>query len=170
MTRLLLSLALLIGMVTPTVAQDDWVRRVLREERRRDYQAWLHRQRLAEQRRQYELVYQRGQVYGWVQRIPDSRHRPDCIPQPRSVVGLEKYNVDEARANARHMWMEAEKLHNGVKYMNPDNALVIEDDCYVSSTGNRGSEKAAESVGRARQQCVFTARACVGPADDERKR
>lgn len=101
-------------------------------------------------------------------------HRHECL-QVRAVVGLEKYNVEEARQNAIDMWMEAIKLHHGVRWMNPDNAIIMSDggrgpDCYISATGTRASEKAAEVVGRRLHQCEYVARPCAGPVDDGRRR
>lgn len=90
-----------------------------------------------------------------------------CQPV-RAAVGLEKYNLEEAKDNAVAMWMEAVGLHIGKKFMNPDNAVVLSDrgrgpECYLSATGNRLSEKAAEQAGRQLHQCEFVAHPCPGP-------
>lgn len=114
-------------------------------------------------------------VYGYVQQAPyDTRRRPECLVQ-RAAVGLEKLNLDEARQSAIGLWMEAVQLHEGKRWMNPDNAIVLSNggrgpDCYLSATGNRFSEKAAEATsGRVLHQCEFIARPCAG-TDDERRR
>lgn len=101
-------------------------------------------------------------------------HRHECL-QVRAVVGLEKYNLEEAKQNAIDMWAEQTKLHHGVKFINADNAIILSDggrgpDCYVSATGTRASEKAAEVVGRKLVQCEFIARPCAGSIDDGRRR
>lgn len=113
-------------------------------------------------------------VYSYIQREPDARRRGECLV-PRSVVGLEKYSLEEAKNNAIAMWMEAEKLHNGVKYMNPENAVVLSNggkgpDCYISSTGNRASERLAEGAGKVLHQCEFRARPCSGIITEEARR
>lgn len=169
----------LICETKPVQAQDDgWTRRLFhldrvekwREQRRARAAVAARREAI----RQAEYRAHPGtRVYSFVQREHDARHRPECLT-PRSVVGLEKYNLDEAKNNAISLWMEAEKLHNGVKYMNPENALVLSNggkgpDCYVSSTGNRASEKIAEGTGRQLHQCEFRARPCAGIAEEARR-
>lgn len=181
MLRLLLVIfsLLLIFESKPVRAQDDgWTRRLLyldrvekwREERRHRAAAAARREAI---RRAEYGGHPATRVYSFIQREPDGRHRPECLV-PRSVVGLEKYNLDEAKNNAIALWMEAEKLHNGVKFMNPENAIVLSNggkgpDCYVSSTGNRASEKIAEGAGRVLHQCEFRARPCAGIAEEARR-
>lgn len=96
----------------------------------------------------------------------------NCYPV-RATVGIEKYNVEEARSSAVELWMEAEKLHHGVKYMSPEHAIVFSDggkgpDCYPSSTGTRASERAAETIGKRLWQCEFIARPCEPQAAPRR--
>ena len=189
--RLVLVLVLALIAVfdaPPASAQDDlgWVRRTLRIERYRDWREERRQRQIMAARRGREIElreYARRddrrrdgtRVYGFIQRDSDPRGRGECLA-PRAVVGLEKYNVEEAKENAISLWMEAEKLHNGVKYMNPNNAIVISSDgrgpdCFLSSTGNRASEKLAESANKVLHQCEFRARPCSGAAEeDERKR
>lgn len=185
---LLLAMALVVMCeTTPAQAQDEgWARRIFHmdrvekwREQRRQRAALAARQeairREAARRNDYVQVQppQRQaqhpgptRVYGYVQREQDARRRGDCLA-PRAVVGLERYNLQEARDNAISLWMEAEKLHNGVKYMNPENAIVLSadgkgPDCYLSSTGNRASEKLAEQANKVLHQCEFRARPCSG--------
>lgn len=174
-----LAIAATVTGTAPTVAQhrsyrddpasSEWVKRVMREERYREYRRYSRPQPYPAGR-SYELTYSPGpRVMGWTGYGPGGPRRDVVCMPPRSVVGVEKYNVEEARSSAVSLWMEAEKLHHGVKFMNPKNAIVVQDDCYLSSTGNRGSEKIAEGVGKTLQQCVFTAIACEGAEQEERR-
>lgn len=114
-----------------------------------------------------------GREYALTYTTPQTRG--ECLA-PRSVVGIEKYNIEEAKDSAISLWMEAEKMHHGVRFMGSDNAIVLSDggrgpECYVSSTGNRASEKIAEGVaGKVLHQCVFTARPCPGGISGGRRR
>lgn len=174
---------------TPASAQDEsWTRRLFhldrvekwREDRKARAAAAARREairRAAEHAPPPTVVagkHPATRVYSYVHREPDARHRAECLT-PRSVVGLEKYSLEEARNNAIAMWMEAEKLHNGVKYMNPENAVVLSNggkgpDCYISSTGNRASERLAEGAGKVLHQCEFRARPCSGAITEEARR
>lgn len=114
-------------------------------------------------------------VYGYERRWDDRQGRHGECLAPRSVVGLEKYSLDEAKENATALWMEAVKLHHGAKYMNPANALVFSDngrgpDCYLAATGNRASEQLAEKASKVLHQCEFRARPCEGQVDEDRGR
>lgn len=169
MKRTLLTLALII-IPLPSLASDyvkvpyncrwivnDWTGRRWKE---CDYR-WV-RQAYHYYGREYALTYTTPQSRG------------ECLA-PRSVVGIEKYNLDEAKDSAIGLWMEAEKMHHGVKFMSPDNAIVLSDggrgpECYVSSTGNRMSEKVAEKAGQVLHQCNFVARPCAGGISAGRRR
>ena len=128
--------------------REDERRELSREEiERREFA-----RRDAERRREASLRRDGTRVYGYIRREADVRGRSECLAA-RSVVGLERYSLEEAKENAISLWMEAEKLHNGVKYMNPNNAIVISADgkgpeCYLSSTGNRTSEQLAEKANK----------------------
>lgn len=142
--------------------REDERRELSREEiERREFA-----RRDAERRREASLRRDGTRVYGYIRREADVRGRSECLAA-RSVVGLERYSLEEAKENAISLWMEAEKLHNGVKYMNPNNAIVISADgkgpeCYLSSTGNRTSEQLAEKANKVLHQCEFRARPCRG--------
>lgn len=164
--RLMLA-ALVAVIATGVSAQEDsrWVRKVLVGQW---CDGWGHC------RAHYKYVRVEptyGRSYSLTYTHP---HRHECL-HVRAVVGLEKYNIEEARQNAIDMWSEQVKLHHGVKFMNPDNAIVMSDggrgpDCYVSATGTRASEKAAEAIGRKLSQCELIARPCAGPIDEGRGR
>lgn len=169
MKRILLALAL-IAIPIPGVASDyvrvpfncrwmvnDWTGRRWQE---CDYR-WV-RNHYQHYGREYALTYTTPQTRG------------ECLPS-RAVVGVEKYSLDEAKENAIAMWMENVKLHEGVRFMSPDNAVVLSDggrgpECYVSSTGLRLSEKAAGAAGQVLHQCTFVARPCPGGISGGRRR
>lgn len=169
MKRTLIAIAML--MPIPAIASDyirqpyncrtyeEWTGRRTQE---CDYR-WVRRYVPQYQPREYTLTYQHN-----------SRGRGECLPM-RAVVGVERGDLENAKANAISMWMEQVKLHEGLKYMNPDNAIVLSDggrgpDCYASSTGLRWSEQVAEKVGRSLHQCEFRARPCAGPDESDSKR
>lgn len=171
MIRILLAcIALLI--TAEAAAQEDsrWVRKLLRYERRCEwfdcywrpvYSRPIYRAYGYPPGRDYTLTYTSPYRQG------------NCYPV-RSVVGVEKYNLEEAKQNAIDLWMEQAKMHHGVRFMDPENAIILSDggkgpDCYLSSTGTRASEKAAEIVGRRLTQCEFIARPCEPPRDPRRR-
>lgn len=94
----------------------------------------------------------------------DYRHQeydssPRCHPR-LSREGVEKYDTKEAKESAQSMAMEAIRNHHGVKYMDPANWEHVEYACGVSSTGNRGSERAADAAGRVLKQCTVYLKPC----------
>ena len=189
----------------PAAAQEQqgWFRRTLSLERFRNWREVRRERQLAEARRARErrkftagagersdgprseverskaareeaAARPATRVYGFMRGEPNHRRRGECLA-PRSVVGLERYSLEEAKENAISLWMEAEKLHNGVKYMDPDYAIVLSadgksPDCYISSTGNRASEQLAAKVNKVLHQCEFRARPCSAAADVDRQR
>lgn len=160
MSRVILALIALLLSATAAAAQEDsrWVWKVIRYERvcelfdcyrrpvyQRVYVPYVHP-------REYAITYTHPSRQG------------HCYPV-RAVVGIEKYNIEEARQNAVDLWMESVKLHHGVRFMDPENAIILSGggkgpDCYLSSTGTRASEKVGEVFGRRLHQCEFQARPC----------
>ena len=164
------TLLCMLVLATPIAAQEGGARWAWQEIHRRQYQDYLRQQRLrayqAQQQRQQYPVY----AYGPRAYTLEQRRQARC-EAVQSAVGVEKYNLDEARESARQLWMERVKLDHGVKYMNPDNAIILSGqgdgpDCYLSATGTRKSEKAAEAVaGAVLHQCEFIAAPCIGGVD-----
>lgn len=169
MSRVILALIALLLSATAAAAQEDsrWVWKVIRYERvcelfdcyrrpvyQRVYVPYVHP-------REYAITYTHPSRQG------------HCYPV-RAVVGLEKYNVDEAKQNAVELWMEQVRLHHGVKWMDPENAIILSGggkgpDCYLSSTGTRASERLAENIGKRLSQCEFVARPCEPPKSPARR-
>ena len=138
---LLLALLVLLFWVSPAPAEESWVDQI------------LHRRKA--QKRAYVRPREVQQV------------RHGCLGVTLSVVGLEAYSLETARSSAIANWMEAVKLHHGVKYMNPEHAVSEGPACFLSTTGNRSSEKAGEFLhgGKSLHQCEFRARPCIGQAE-----
>lgn len=170
--RLMLA-AMMAVIATGALAQEDsrWVKRIIGYRHVCDWEGC----RRHPVYRSFYVPYAHPSYYAPREyTLSYGSRRHECL-QVRAVVGLEKYNVEEARQNAVDMWMEVVKLHHGVRFMNPDNAIVMSDggrgpDCYVSATGTRASEKAAEVVGRRLSQCEYVARPCAGVMDEGRGR
>lgn len=111
-------------------------------------------------RRRYRTPSRAERVYSYEQRIHDSRCRTEV-----KAVGEERYGTDRAKDAALAAWMEAVRREPGARYMDPKNAERLTYECGRSSTGNRASEKASDTVGRFLEQCEVRARPCRAERD-----
>ena len=112
-------------------------------------------------RRYTAPYYGRQPIYDERRHYRDQEYDPSPRCKPRlSREGVEKYDVKEAQESAQSMAMEAIRNHHGVKYMDPANWEHVEFACGVSSTGNRGSERAADAAGRVLKQCTVYLKPC----------
>ena len=111
--------------------------------------------------RRYEIERRyEPRVYGY--REEYDAH--DCKPMI-TATGDEKYGKDRAKEDAEGRWMESVKGKWGPKYMELRYSIDGTWDCGRSSTGNRASEKAAETLGKYLEQCELKARPCRRPLE-----
>jgi hypothetical protein len=120
-----------------------------------------HRRRTHTQHYRREVYREPSRVYSYERR--ERREERDYTPICRTMVtavGEEKYGADRAKEAAAATWMEAVRHNHGTKYMDPKNARHLSYECGRSSTGNRASEKAADTAGRFLEQCELRATPC----------
>lgn len=146
-----LTLALLTPLIffpLDAVAQDpdqSWKRQSFRS----SCQWWENcRYRYYRKPRHYEI----RNVY----RERDDRYSPDCRDFV-TAVGEERYGRDRAKESAEQAWMENVRSKCGARFMDLRNAVRGTWECGRSSTGNRASEKTAESIGKFLEQCTLRA-------------
>jgi len=119
-------------------------------------------------RRVYRPAYRApSRVYSYERRIYDDRIHESTARCRESVkaTGEERYGTDRAKDAALASWMEAVRREPGARYMDPKNAQNLTYECGRSSTGNRASEKASDTVGRFLEQCEVQARPCRADRD-----
>ena len=112
--------------------------------------------------RHYELRQRLPEVRVYGYREEYDAH--DCKPMI-TATGDEKYGKDRAKEDAEGRWMESVKGKWGPKYMELRYSIDGTWDCGRSSTGNRASEKAAETLGKYLEQCELKARPCRRPLE-----
>ena len=98
-------------------------------------------------------------VYSYERRVD-----PRCRETIRAV-GEERYGTERAKEAALASWMEAVRREPGARYMDPKNATHLTYECGRTSTGNRASEKAQDTVGRFLEQCEVRAKPCRADRD-----
>jgi len=117
-------------------------------------------------RRRYRAPAYRApsRVYSYERRIYEERTTERCRMEIKAV-GEERYGTDRAKDSALAAWMEAVRREPGARYMDPKNAERLTYECGRSSTGNRASEKASDTVGRFLEQCEVRAKPCRADRD-----
>lgn len=97
-----------------------------------------------------------------------SYERRDEGPRCRSLVtatGHEAYGRTVAREEGEQAWMEEVRGRWGARYMDPRNAVDLTYECYRSATGNRTSEKTADTIGKVLEQCRIEGTPCRAPKE-----
>jgi len=163
--RVALRLVILAVVLTPMNlhAQDSLSRAEIRQQLVSSCNFWdtcgmyaKPRPRRYEELRRYEIERRyEPRVYGY----REEYEAHDCKPMI-TATGDEKYGKDRAKEDAEGRWMESVKGKWGPKYMELRYSIDGTWDCGRSSTGNRASEKAAETLGKFLEQCELKARPC----------
>jgi hypothetical protein len=154
-TMIRFSLVVLLLLVSwPASAQDDgqWIRKSLRSSCEW-WETCRYRYRTV---RQYHRHYQLHAVRVHGYHRDERRYSPECRDLVIAV-GEERYGRDRAKESAEQAWMENVRSKCGARFMDLRNADRGTWECGRSSTGNRASEKTAESVGKFLEQCTLRA-------------
>lgn len=77
------------------------------------------------------------------------------------AIGLERYDLDDAKEEADVAWRTHVAHHFGQKYVDLNHARHLSYTCNQSSTGGRKSEGAAAAVRKFLHQCEIEAIPCL---------